>query len=322
MMCLWMDLFAKCQGKFINPFTDVSWSGIFPITIGGFNVTPQHKDYEEYRKTIICYCKPLKMGIKASFFEPVRLIDVTRTPFCLVGLGGIGLGKNTVRKHGTIHNRPDTGRSSFYQVHWYIYPLIFWLELLMDFVCVSRGKLDVGFITEFDPGWQDDEWGFLVNPEAGLFSSKLLQLACTADCFSSTFRTPINTLFWCAGCLGSLYPFGGSVEHHVGGIQASSLLVQRIIAKFHRLNLVKGYETDNFCGGHYAPNIQKTLYKTQLVYPVSAKCEPLGKSEALWGSGKSFPYKGEDFVYLLFKKRKCCLGPGITDEDLQGEVDY
>lgn len=309
-------LVAKCQGRFINPFTDISWSCVFPITIGGINVTPSHKDFEQYKPTIFCNCGLVnKFGLKVSFWEPIRLIDITRSPYCLIGLGGIEVSKSTVKKHGGTDVSEDTNTASFYHAHWYIYPLIYWLELLTDFECVSKGKVDIGYLTEFDPLWQDDEWSFIQNPEAGFFVAPPVQLACTADCVTATANHPINKLFWCAGCLGSLYPFVGKVGHHIGGIQASSLLVMRLLAKFHGLNVVKGYEIDDFCEGHYRPRVQKTIYKTHLAYPTNAPCQPLGKSDALWGSGKSYPYGGEDFCYLLFKKTKCCLGIGFVPKD-------
>ncbi|WP_422822808.1 TraU family protein [Vibrio fluvialis] len=26
----------------------------------------------------------------------------------------------------------------------------------------------------------------------------------------------------------------------------------------------------------------------------------------MWGAGREFPYKGEDFTYLIWRKRTCC----------------
>ncbi|MBI3211727.1 MAG: TraU family protein, partial [Simkania negevensis] len=118
--------------------------------------------------------------------------------------------------------------------------------------------------------------------------------------------------FWCGGCQGSLYPFMGHVAHHVGAIQASSLLVHRLLAKLHSLGLLWGFKEDNFCSKTPFLRIKKTLYKTQLVYPIpqtKGPCQPLGKTDLIWGSGKSFPYGGEDFVYLIWTKKHCCLDP-------------
>jgi conjugal transfer pilus assembly protein TraU len=36
-------------------------------------------------------------------------------------------------------------------------------------------------------------------------------------------------------------------------------------------------------------------------------CQNLGESSILWGSAKEFPIAGEDFAYLLFRKRNCCM---------------
>ena len=48
-----------------------------------------------------------------------------------------------------------------------------------------------------------------------------------------------------------------------------------------------------------------------MTYPISAtsgplSCNTLGMSDALHNSGKEFPYKGEDFGYLVWRKKNCC----------------
>jgi len=218
---------------------------------------------------------------------------------------------SSVRTRGSIGRQDGSStKHSKYHVHWYIYPVLAVLEVLTDFICISRDKLDVAYMTEFDPTWNDDKWAAVIDPEAIIFANPLAQLACIGDCALSSNQTPTNKLFWCAGCEGSLYPFSGTVAHHVGGIQASSLLVNRIIAKFHRCSMLKGFSKEDFCEARYIPIIKKTLYKTQLLFPIAqtkTECNALGRSDAIWGSGKSFPSGGEDFVYLVWTKRHCCL---------------
>jgi conjugal transfer pilus assembly protein TraU len=119
-------------------------------------------------------------------------------------------------------------------------------------------------------------------------------------------------LFWCGGCQGSLYPFSGTIPAHVGGVQASLLATQRMMAKLHRELLLNGYMgKEGQCQKYPMPIIKKTQYKTQMVYPIPSTqrggCHPLGRSESLWASGKEFPYQGEDFGYLIWRKRNCCL---------------
>lgn len=312
------------EGKWINPITDVCWECLFPITVSGVNVTPNYKESTSYNDRF-CFCAglPPKAGIPITFWEPTSLVDVTRHAYKLMGLGGISIGKESVKNRGSVGIVADgPSMSSFYHTHWYDWPILSWLGLLTDFSCTEKGEIEVGYMSELDPLWNDEQLAFVVNPEAALFANPAAQLACIADCTAASSGKSLDKLFWCAGCQGSLYPFAGTVSHHEGGIQASSLLVHRLIAKMHRSYLLKGYDKHEFCEAKYLPIIKKSLYKTQLVYPVAqtkGPCNALGRSDLLWGAGKSFPYGGEDFVYLIWKKKQCCLD-AISTASSAGEL--
>lgn len=309
------------EGKFVNPITDVCWSCLFPITVSGINVTPGFEDQVDHNK-LICICAgiPPKIGIPLTFWEPTRLVDVTRHAYKLMGLGGISIGQESIKNRGSVGIIADgSSQSSFYHVHWYQYPLFSVLGMFTDFTCIEKGNLDMAYMSELDPLWNDDQASLIINAEAAFFGNSLAQLSCVADCTASSFNRPIDKLFWCAGCEGSLYPFTGTVAHHTGPLQASYLLVQRMAAKLHRSLLVKGYDEDEFCEAKYMPFIKKSMYKTQLVYPIaqtSGPCHPFGKSDLLWGSGKTYPKGGEDFVYLIWIKSQCCLDSTTAAEAL------
>ncbi len=304
--------FSNCVGRFVNPITDICWSCIFPISIAGVKVA-SGEDIPNPSNPI-CYCKsPPRIGIPISFWEPARLVDVTRTPYCMVNLGGISLGPSKgIKGRGSVKLSQDGKmKNSFYQVHWYVYPLIYWLELLTDFVCMEKSQFDVAYITELDPLWNDDETSLIINPEAALFGNPVAQAACAADCLLASSGFSKDALFWCGGCQGSLYPFTGHVPAQSSGIQGSLLLTQRFIAKLHRQGLAWGYTgMKGLCGKYPMPIIRKGQYKTQMTYPVPATtkgCHPLGRSDILWSTGRQYPYKGEDFGYLIWRKRNCCL---------------
>lgn len=304
---------ANCPGKFVNPITDICWRCLFPITIMGFEVASQGMEDTPNVSDPICYCKdPPRIGIPISFWEPVRLVDVTRTPYCMVNLGGIRMGPQTgVQGRGSVsHTRKAHMKQSFYQVHWYVYPVIYWLELILDFVCLEKAPFDVAYLTELDPLWGDDEINFLINPEAALFGNSLAQAACAADCALTSLGFGNDLLFWCAGCHGSLYPFSGSIPAHSNGIQASLLATERFMAKLHRQGVLWGYTgTKGLCDKYPMPLMRKTQYKTQMTYPFTATskgCHPLGRSDALYSTGQHIPTK-EDFGYLIWRKRSCCL---------------
>ncbi len=311
---------ANCQGKFVNPLTDICWSCLFPITIGGINVTGTHHEDTPNSSGFLCFCPkgPLKIptpGVSISFWEPARLVDVTRTPYCLINMGGIQMaGGNRMQGRGSVAAKGHSGglRRSFYQVHWYVYPVIYWLELLTDFICLEKASFDVAWITEVDLLWNDEETGFILNPEAILFGNPIAQGACAADCALASIGFPNDALFWCGGCQGSLYPFSGSIPAHVGGVQASLLAMMKLMAKLHRQLMLHGtMGKEGQCQKYPMPIIKKTQYKSQMVYSVPTTgrggCHPLGRSETLWASGKEFPYQGEDFGYLIWRKRSCCI---------------
>jgi conjugal transfer pilus assembly protein TraU len=311
---------SECQGKFVNPITDICWSCIFPISIGPAKINIGGRRDTENPSSLLCQCMAERSGIQkflpgipVGFWEPVRLVDITRTPYCMVGLGGIKFTSSNL-KHGTVGRKDGQSgaKHSFYQAHWYIYPLIYWLELLTDFMCLEQASMDIGYITELDPMWNNDELAFIINPEAVLFSNPIAQASCGLDCTSATMDFPQNKLFWCGGCQGSLYPFTGNITNHYSGVQASQLITQKIIAKLHRqLTLWETSGEDALCEKKIAPKIKKDQYKLQMTYPIpdatgAYSCNPLGHTTILTESGKEFPYKGEDFGYLIWRKRNCC----------------
>ncbi len=313
-------LSKTCSGRFVNPITDICWSCLFPISIGPVKVNTGGRQDTPNPSQIPCFCprppSPVPVpGIPLGFWEPARLVDVTRVPFCMVSMGGLKRGKSTVGYgvHGASGDRQS--QSSFYQVHWYVYPVIYWLELLMDFLCLEQQNFDVAYITELDPLWNADELSFILNPEAVLFGNPIAQAACAADCTAATAGFPLNALFWCGGCQGSLYPFTGNNAAHNGGVQASLLMVERIMTKLHRELLLwgtSGTSNAEICQKYPMPIIKKSQYKTQMTYPRPTTrglmaCNPLGRTEVIWGSGREFPYKGEDFGYLIWRKKNCCV---------------
>ena len=307
------SLHAQCVGRFVNPVTDICWKCLFPLKIASFTVASGGPD-PAGSGDILCECeKPIpRIGIPVSFWEPARLVDVTRTPYCLVNMGGIRIANTGTRGRGDIEEDQDnvTGKS-FYQVHWYVYPVIYWLELLMDFICLESMSIDLAYVSELDPLWNDDEKNTILNPEGVLFGNMIAQAACAGDCIAATSHLPLDPLFWCGGCQGSLYPFTGTIDHHTGGVQASLLIVQKIIARLHREGLLWGYMGEaGLCGKYFMPFIRKSQYRTQMTYPVpnTQNCHPLGHTEIFWGAGREFPYRGSDFGYLIWRKKDCCVG--------------
>ena len=309
---------ATCTGKFANPITDICWSCIFPLTIGGAKVMDMGQEDTANPGGAVCACGT-KVGLKVGFWEPVRQVEVVRKPFCLTSLGGIDLDPGFAAPAAGRKRGEESGvTTSFYQAHWYANPILYWLEVLLDNACLDKSPFDIAYLTELDPLWADDELTYLLNPDVTLFANLPAQAACAADCVAASSGFPSANLFWCGGCQGSLYPLNGHVQHHIGGVQASSLLMQRLTAKMHRQGLIWSADGDEGLCGYYPQwQMDKSNYKYQMLFPVPQTqklagkcCQPYGRTTTQWGAGKEFPYQGEDFAYLIFRKRNCCQGVG------------
>lgn len=263
----------------------------------------------------ICKCPappPIftRIGIGISFWEPARMAEVVRTPFCSPTLNGTVLASFSV-PNGTHHESEGKKGEAFYHVHWLQYPILNWLGLsISSGACFVNETFDVSYMSELDPLWDDDELSFILNPEAILFTSPITQAACVADSAKAAISNfGIDALFWCAGSQGSLYPLSGSHANHIGGVDSSLAIVHKMIFKMHRQLLAQDTSTPAaICGGIPQPILRKSQYKEQMMFPIpqNIKGYGLGAPSAIWGAGREFPYKGEDFSYLVWRKRTCC----------------
>ena len=199
------------DGRWVNPISDVCWKCLFPMTLGSIQLASgSHPDTPNPASPIqLCpYGIFYRLGLAIGFWEPVALTDVTREPGVMVNMGGfkIDLGR-TGTGTGGQSDKPSPG--AFYHVHWYKYPLIYWLNIITSTGCMQTGDMDIAYLSEVDPLWNDSTLSMIINPEVSLFSNLLAQGACAADAIASTAGVPLDPLFWCAGAQGSMYPFTG-----------------------------------------------------------------------------------------------------------------
>jgi conjugal transfer pilus assembly protein TraU len=320
------NILAKnCTGKMFNPITDVCWDCIFPISIGAIPIHGLHKRHDTANPTSpICFCPqcvkiikgvPVPMpGLAIGYWEPIRTVDVTTKPYCLTSLGGLQLIPEnlSLQQNGIESANSD---DATYHIHWYINPVLSILNILGDGMCrIVTPMFDMAYMTEFDPLFHDDMLSFIINPEAILFANPIAQAACIADAIASSTYKPLDFLFWCAGSQGHLYPFTGNVNGGVSSIQISSLITEKLMAKLHRqlmLPITSG--PDAMCQPYPFPIIKKSQYRLQTTFPKVGMgkfgCNPIGKSTILHEQFKKIPYKGEDFGYLIWRKRNCCICP-------------
>ncbi len=124
----------KCDGHFVNPFKDICYRCLFPLTIGNSAIVKNRDGLKDTSnpKNIINSCGS-RVGLQIGYWEPMALADITDTPYCFVNLGGVKLSKS--HKQGGRLQSGDAERQAFYHVHWYKYPLMVWLNLLTSLGC-------------------------------------------------------------------------------------------------------------------------------------------------------------------------------------------
>lgn len=316
---------VTCFGTFPNPIKDTCWQCMFPMSIGAAAFSNGQEDIEN-PPSPICICpKPTfpyyRIGLEIGFWEPARNIEVTRTPYCFPTLEGWVMDVDVPAPRGAHEARAsDRGavKGSFYQAHYFINPIMYLIGALADNQCQEQSSFDLAYVTEFDPTWHNDSLSFLLAPESALFTNIVAVAACAADCVAASTGFGFREMFWCSGCNGHVYPLNGNVQAHVGGAQASSLIVHRFMAKLHREFIAwQFHDVSAVCAPHPAPLMDKRAYKAQMLYPIPMTggtdgsgpnrcCQPFGRTTAVWATGREYPIKGEDFAYLLFRKRNCC----------------
>lgn len=286
---------------------------MFPIQIAGASIDGGQADNGDPPPDAICQCQKgevEQIGVGIGFWEPARIAEVVRTPMCFPTLGGEIIGKSRAPA-GTHEGHTNENKNTFYHVHWIQYPVLNWLGMaITEGACAVSETMDVAYLSEVDPWWDDDEATFILNPEVVLFANPIAQVVCVADTIKAALtKFGFDFLFWCSGSQGSVYPISGSNANHVGGIDSTLAITHKMIFKLHREMIAGDTSTSAaMCGAVPQPILRKNQYKQQMLYPVpqSNTCYGLGVPSMFWGTAREFPYKGEDFSYVIWRKRTCC----------------
>ncbi len=236
------------------------------------------------------------------------MTDVSRSPRLYGQSGGLQY-QSRQDRYGDREKGRQAGERRFYHVHWYKYPLTYWLNIITSAGCLEGGDMDIAYLSEIDPTWVDSSLTTILNPEAILFANPIAQGACAADAMASAFHMPLDILFWCAGSQGSMYPFSGWVSNESSPLQSSLLVSERMAYKLHRQGqIMESIGKDKaVCYEYPSPIIPKERWRYQMVnmYPDSGQCHPVGRSVMRWEAGKNPPNTRKNYGYLMWRKRNC-----------------
>lgn len=303
------------SGKLI---TDICWTCIFPIRVAGIPISTGGDSFvpdDAVSGMPICLCEDglgvPHPGITTSMWEPYRLVEFQVTPGCSSVLNGIRFPFDTANMGTHGDGEGDGAEMMFTHYHFYAFPLLVIMDLFTGRNCNAGGymDLDLMYLSEVDPTWNNDELAFFTNPEAALVANPVAVTACMADAISATAGEPIKEMFWCAGSWGGMYPLSGNVTGGDGTINGTSLMTARVLAALHRRGLAWGtVGRDAMCGGEIKVTLPKDQYKFTMVHPVpeTERAHVMGEAVMRWGLGRKIPSVGEDPIYLIWRWNDCC----------------
>lgn len=306
----------------------VCWSCFYPIAIGGTLMGGTELTAPTARARGTCVC-PGRIfgypttGITLGMFQPTHLIETTRQPYCSPSIGGTLTGSaSTVRtglaglttQGGAGYSDAEEGKANAYwNFHWFKFPIGQIIDQMTDAVCVSQtgSDMDLLFISEILPTWNNDELALYTSPETPLFASPVAVASCIADAAAASVYKPIDAMFWCSGSWGpGLYPYSGTAGDGDSIARSSSLAATKGLALMHRLGLQnKTMGQEAVCHSIPFPNLIKSQYRFQTAFPIPELVSNhwIGASTFRWfGEERSLPSVGEDWVHLQWTWIDCC----------------
>jgi len=268
----------------------ICWSCLFPIALMGvelFNINGAAAP-EGHANRGVCVChgswKELKLptiGFSLGYWQPARLLELTRLPYCFPGLGGLRATMSLSTAGGAAqvgilssHEVDQTlTEIDFVNIHYYAFPLFAILELLDLPSCNPDGYMtfDLLQIGEAYPNWYSDELSFLVQPESLVFANPFAQAAAMLECgYIAAMDKPIDNWWWTAGCWGMVYPFSGNMPVSSQIVNNWSLASTKFLYMLGRLKMIRRtVGNDALCDAQDMPILLKSQYRMQMAFPVA-----------------------------------------------------
>lgn len=304
------DSGAITSGKFIS---DLCWGCIFPIRLAG--VGGGGKDFPADPAAPVCLC-PSKStfgiptpGVTLGMWKPTHFVETVSQPGCMPAIGQqANLGSVFDVGHGGSGQNP--GDAGFRNVHVYSFPTGAVLDMVTSAACGDESyDMDMLSLSELDPTWANPSLAMMLSPEANLFNNEIATLACMADAAASTSYRPIQSLFWCFGSWGNVYPQMGYTNAR-SAVQDASISAARVVALNHKRFLMKKtYGNEAVCTDVFHLPYPKHQYRWQVLYPFPQRegNEWTGASTLNAREWRHLAVTGEDWVQVLWRYEECCV---------------
>lgn len=287
----------------------------------------------------ICKCELENLnqwaaGLKTTIVEPIGMVESSLTPWHFVGLD-IKADKSLDRKQGTSRDKDQSEK--FRHAHFIIFPILgYTLGLVQDFFCFERANVfNMAYLSEVIPSYNNDLIALIEETSKPVskiwFGNPVAELACSADCVSSSLGYPSNSLYWCDGCRGSVGAGDTGWADSGNPYEAAESVAFGVINRMHFYGgLVKTKESffsynpggahlkSSLCKARYFPLIIKDEYWLQLAKGGEGwDAENFGKIRFHYDF-KEVPGDEDSTFFWLWRQRDFCSGGGVCRSTFTG----
>lgn len=280
----------------------------------------EHMDQVEREGECECeYGEFVRTGTLVTVWEPVRIIETVKDPYCMLAAGeddsdgGTPDDGQALETNSGTHS--DTGAQEDHSVFQHVH------IILPDYIMQSIQQVDnrcwhssvgnpMDYISEDDAAWSDDTIAAATYPLTSMAADYDMQMECENDAYSSQLGLPNSILFWCMGAWGSTYPMSGhnNNDEYVTGNIALAARAIYIGGRTGRIHDAASY----YCYAGPMPLWIKHYFKLQPLRPArKAYLIPIGLSSHLWDDRLNADMEcGDNFAWVLWRRRWCCDSQG------------
>lgn len=321
--CLSCPAFAICGGTFLNPITDVRWSCMLPISLGG--VSTPFVPLPEAASAIVadqagsiapmcaCVTPEPRVGLSFGMNNVFRIIESVKDPFCFPSLG-MGLSSmGPYGRGGQDAGVRDTAQTTFNYTHILSFVPTQALNIFIDTLCLQTSESFSPFsvlgMSEFEPWARSDEVALILAPESVLFANPIAQAYCMVDAVLTVVELTDPIGYWCAGG-HSVFPLSRRTSE-TEYVDAASINAAKYLFELSRTGqLPSCLGAQALCACVPVPVWNKREFRLQLAKPVpDIFCRRIGKPSIIWNTPNknSALTKGADnLAFLVWRRRDCC----------------
>lgn len=315
---------AVCAGTMINPITEVRWSCMFPISLGGVSAStipvPEAATAIFADKMTIgamspmCTCgDPLpRVGLTFSLNSVFRMVESVKDAFCFPSLG-FSIGAGPFGTAGEFTGTNKASATTFNYTHLLVFVPTLILNLFVDSICMQVSETYSPFsvigLSEIEPWARSSEMALILAPESILFANPVAQAYCMVDSVLTLaeFTDPIG--YWCAGG-HSIFPLSNHTTE-AEYVDAASINAAKYLFKLARTGQnLSCFGAQAACSCVPSPIWNKMEYRLQIAKPIpDIFCRRIGKPSMTWNIPNKNPAlvpSADNLLFLIWRHRDCC----------------